>query len=209
MVINKKYTFENYKIEEKTDSLFLNCIGGNFNERQRNLFSIMLNFGYIEFNTGVFIICANDIINFWKYANKTILSDYSLNEYYKLFNLSDLYTEKIPTIKTKGAFHSNDFSMTVVWKKADSTMYSQPLAYKQNGLELIDINYEDDVLGSLFTEYIELYSMIDQANHSWNNWKNEERYDFLTNLISFAKEATLNGHDIIISDNLRELEKKE
>lgn len=208
MIINKLYKFENYLVDEKDDSLQLSTIKEDFNERQRNLFATMLNFGYIEFKKGTFVISAKDIINFWKYSNKTILSDYSLNEYYKLFNLTDLYTEKIPTIKTKGAFHSNDFSMTVVWKKADSTMYSQPLAYKQNGLELIDINYEDDVLGSLFTEYIELYSMIDQANHSWKNWKNEERYDFLTNLISFAKEATLNGHDIIIPDNLRELEKK-
>ena len=208
MIINKLYKFENYLVDEKDDSLQLSTIKEDFNERQRNLFATMLNFGYIEFKKGTFVISAKDIINFWKYSNKTILSTYTINEYYKLLNLSDLYTDRIPTIKTKGSFQSNEFFMKVVWKKGDSNTYSQPLAYKHNGLELTDIEY-DDVLGSLSIEYFELYYLIDKANDSWKNWKYEERYNFLADLISFSKEASANGHDIIIPDNLRELEKKE
>lgn len=178
MIKDIRYKFENFIIEEKDNDLSLTQISQVDNYEQKMLFTAMLNFGYISFEPGVFSVTAKDIVNFWTYANTTVLKDISIEKYYSLLNLKTPYTERIPSIKTEGSFHANDFRMTVVWLKTDSNMYSAPIAYEQKGLKLKELEFGDD-LGTLYPEYLELYYKIDKANTKWKEWGNKEKYEFL------------------------------
>ena len=160
---------------------------------------MMLNFGYIGFEPGIFSVTAKDIVNFWQYSKQNVLKDYTLEQYYELLNLSPPYTERIPEIKTEGSFYTNNCTISIVWMKNDSNMFSAPIAYEQKGLKLKELEY-GDTLGSLFPEYFELYYLVDKANSKWQTWGNKEKYDFLEELENHTKKRTF-----IISDNLMQL----
>lgn len=199
MIKDVRYKFEGFSVVEKDNELILNIDSDNNSFEQKVLFSCMLNFGYIGFEPGIFSITAKDIIGFWNYAKDSVLKDYSLEKYYSLLNLEKPYTERIPSLKTDGSFHSNDFRMTVVWTKIDSNMFSAPIAYEQKGLKLKELEF-NDTIGSLYPEYFDLYYMIDKANTNWKEWNVKQRYDFLEKLETQSKKR-----EIIIPTNLAEL----
>lgn len=199
MIKDVRYKFEDFVVIEKDNELILNTNSTDYIFEQKKLFSCMLNFGYIGFEPGIFSITAKDIVGFWNYAKDSVLKDYSFEKYYSLVNLEKPYTERIPSLKTYGSFHSNDFRMTVVWIKTDSNMFSAPIAYEQKGLKLKELEF-NDTIGSLYPEYFDLYYMIDKANTNWKDWNVKQRYDFLEELETQSKKR-----EIIIPDNLAEL----
>lgn len=199
MIVPVRYPFKNFNIEEKDNSLILKPVVEDYDIEQQKLFTLMLNFGYIGFEPGVFGINSKEIISFWEYSKSTILKNYSLEQYYSVLGLGNIYTERIPSIKTEGSFHSNDFRMTVVWIKIDSNMFSSPIAYEQKGLKLRELEF-GDTLGVLYPEYFNLYYMIDNANSRWKEWSQKDRYDFLEKLEVHSKLRK-----IIIPTNLMEL----
>ncbi len=199
MITPVRYPFKNFNIEEKNNSLILKPVVEDYDIEQQKLFTLMLNFGYIGFEPGIFGVNSKEIISFWDYSKNTILKNYSLEQYYSILGLGNIYTERIPGIKTDGAFHANDFRMTVVWIKTDSNMVSSPIAYEQKGLKLKELEF-GDILGVLYPEYFNLYYMIDNANSNWKEWTQKDRYDFLEKL-----EAHSKLREIIIPANLKEL----
>ena len=199
MIKTLRYPFKDFEITEKDNILILKPVNENYSAEQIKLFTMMLNFGYIEFEPGVFSLTSKDVVSFWEYSKESILKNYSLEQYYSVFGLEKIYTKRLPSLKTEGAFHANDFKMTVVWVKTDSTMYSAPIAYEQKGLKLKELQY-GDVLGTLYPEYFNLYYMIDEANSDWKDWTQKERYDFLEKLEDYS-----NLRKIIIPANLMEL----
>lgn len=199
MIKEITYVFKNFEIQEQNNTLILKATNEEYDVEQMKVFTMMLNFGYIGFEPGDFKLTAKDIISFWEYSKTSILKNYSLEKYYSVFGLGKLYTERLPSIKTEGAFHANDFKMTVVWQKTDSNMFSAPLAYKQEGLKLKELQY-GDVLGALYPEYFNFYYLIDRANSNWKNWNLKERYEFLEKLEEHSKLRK-----IIIPSNLMEL----
>lgn len=200
---NIRYKFEDYEVhEDETGFSLVTKNDEKANHEQKILFTQMLNFGYINFKAGDFSVTSKDIFDFWNYAKSNILENVKIEKYYSLLNLPEPYTERLPSIETKGAFSANDFSMSVVWKKQDSKMFSSPVSFEQSGLKLKDKKFGDTV-GSLFPEYFELYSKIDDANESWKNWNLKQRYEFLDNLDSLSKKR-----EILIPKNLQELKKR-
>lgn len=198
MIKDIRYKF-NFEIEENNSNQKLLPKSKNYNIEQRELFSAMLNFGYIEFLQGDFCISASEIVEFWNYAKDSILKNYSIEKYYEILNFEKPYTERVPSIKTEGSFYSNEFKMKVVWVKTDSKMITTPIAYIQNGILLKNLEF-DEILGSLFPEYFELYSKIDEANSLWNKWNTTQRYEFLTEIENLSKKR-----EIMIPKNLSEL----
>lgn len=199
MITDIRYKFDGFNIIEKDNDLFLEPTIKNCNYDQQMLFTVMLNLGYIGFEPGVFCITAKDIVNFWNYANATVLNDYSIESYYSILKIDAPYKERIPLLKTEGSFHAKDFCLSVTWIKTDSNMYSAPIAYEQKGLKLKELDF-GDVIGSLYPEYLELYYKIDKANSNWTKWSNKEKYDFLEELDEHTKKR-----EFIIPMNLKEL----
>ena len=202
MIKTVRYEFPDYSIEKKDLDLRLIINSENFNPEQRNLFSVMLNFGYIEFIPGIFSLTADDIYDFWNYVKNSALKINSIDKYYELLNLEEIYKERIPSIKTEGAFHSNDFKMKVVWIKTDTNMFSAPIAFNQEGLKLFDFEY-GDVIGTLYPEYYHFYRMIDEANSNWSSFGAKKKYEFLEDVNTLSKKR-----DIILPTNLKELMNK-
>ena len=199
MIKEVRYRFENFRIEEKNNNLFVVPNSLNYSIEQRKIFSAMLNFGYINFELGEFSVTARQIVDFWDYAKSSVLSACSIDCFFEILNLGKPFSERIPSIKTQGAFHSNDFKMSVVWAKTDSSMFSVPIAYEQKGLKLYDLEY-GEFLGSIYPEYFELYYLIDVANISWSTWALKDRYKFLELLEKHSKKRK-----IILPKNLFEL----
>lgn len=199
MIKDIRYKFDDFSIAENDNEFSLITNSNEYNYEQKVLFTMMLNFGYIGFEPGIFSVTAKDIVNFWQYTNQNVLKDYTLEHYYELLNLNQLYTDRIPYLKGEGAFHSNDFAISVRWMNVDSNMYSEPIAYEQKGLKLKELEY-GDTLGSLFPEYFELYYLVDKANTNWSNWGNKEKYEFLEELDNHTKKRSFE-----ISDNLMQL----
>lgn len=199
MIRKVNYNFDKFFISEKHNDLFLETASVDYDLNQRKLFSIMLNLGYIGFEPGVFTISAKEIVNFWEHAKNSVLNSYSLEEYYGILGFEMPYQDRIPSIKTDGSFHAKDFKMTVVWEKVDSNMKSTSIAYKQNGLRLLELDF-NDTIGTLYPEYFELYYMIDKANSNWKDWSLKQKYDFLEELELHSQKRR-----IIIPKNLAEL----
>ncbi|MCH5150978.1 MAG: hypothetical protein J1G30_09960, partial [Spirochaetales bacterium] len=87
----------------------------------------------------------------------------------------------------------------IVWAKNDAKIFSAPIAYKQEGLKLKELEF-GDTIGTLYPEYLELYYKVDNANTQWKDWGNKEKYEFLEELeLHSAKRK------IIIPANLKEL----
>lgn len=198
MIKDIRYKFD-FEIKENNSNLTLVPKIENYNIEQRKLFSAMLNFGYTEFAQGDFYISSSEIVDFWNYSKNSILKNYSIEKYYALLGFEKPYTERIPGIKTEGSFYSNEFKMKVVWVKTVSKMITTPIAYKQDGIRLKDLDF-DEVLGSLSPEYFELYSKIDNANSIWGKWNTNQRYEFLTEIENLSKKS-----EISIPQNLSEL----
>jgi len=198
MIKDIRYKFEEYEVSLNGEKFDLKEVG-SCDRNQKILLNAMLNFGETEFEDGMLALTARNIVNFWNYASDTILKDYSVNKYYQLLNLPEPYSEKVPTIKTSGAFHSNDFKMTVCWIAKDTGIVSSPIAYEQRGLKLRDLEYQDTI-GSIYPEYFELYYMIDRANEHWKEWKNSEKYNFLEELEKHSEKR-----EFILPKNLAEL----
>ena len=192
------YEFEDVKIEKKENYLILNISDSQkISFEQKKLFNSILNFGYCPIEEGNFKISDKQIVDFWEYAKSSVLKNLNLKEYYALFGISAPFESKIPTLKETETFTSDSFKMVVVWINDISTgkMASSPAAYKRKGLELF--NFEDENLGSIFSEYFNLYEIIDEANLSWRNWTKTERYDFLEKLSILSEKRK-----IIFSDSL-------
>lgn len=199
MIKDVRYKFDDFLLTEHNNRLILETTNQDYNHESHQLFTAMLNFGYIGFEPGTFSITAKDIINFWNYAKASVLKDFTLEKYYALFNFEKPYKEKIPSIKTESSFHAKDFKMTVVWIKNDSNMISTPIAYEQKGLKLKELEF-GDTIGTLYPEYFDLYYKIDRANTKWQDWGNKERYEFLEELERHTKKR-----EFIIPTNLYEL----
>ena len=199
MIKDVRYKFDDFLLTKHNDRLILETVNQDYNHERKQLFTAMLNFGYIGFEPGIFSVTAKDIVNFWNYAKDTVLKDCTLEKYYALFNFEKLYQEKIPSIKTESSFHAKDFKMTVVWLKHDSIMISAPIAYEQKGLRLKELEF-GDTIGTLYPEYFDLYYKIDRANSKWKDWGNKERYEFLEELETHSAKRK-----IIIPTNLTEL----
>lgn len=194
----KEYSYPSIKVEfyEKRIRLSISDIN-NVSFEQEKLFSSILNFGYIGLKEGFFVLTDRQILDFWDYANSSVLKNMKLAEYYTILGLHPLYDAQIPTIKEKETFISDSYQMTVAWINDVSTgkMASAPKAYRRNGLEIV--NFEDEIIGSLFPEYYRLYELIDEANNKWSGWNKKERYNFL------EKVFELNGkRKISIPDSL-------
>lgn len=199
MITDVRYKFADYLVAENGHSLSLSTKSGDCNPEQKILFTAMLNFGYIGFEQGVFSLTARDIVGFWNYAKSAILQDYTVDCYYALLNLGKPYRERIPSLKTDGAFHANDFKMTIVWAKNDAKIFSAPIAYKQEGLKLKELEF-GDTIGILYPEYLDLYYKVDNANTQWKDWGNKEKYEFLEDLETHSIKR-----EIMIPPNLKEL----
>lgn len=199
MIKDIRYEYEKFLVSENLNDLLLTPLTENYDFNKQNLFTSMLNFGYISFEPGIFSVTARDIVSFWEYAKSSVLKDYSIESYYSLLNIETPYTERLPCIKTEGSFHAKDFKLSITWIKTDSSMYSAPIALEQKGLKLKDQEY-GDVLGSLFPEYFELYYKIDNANSKWRDWGNKEKYNFLEEL-----EEQSSKRIFVIPKNLLEL----
>ena len=199
MITDVPYKFSDYLVAENGHELSLSAKSGSCNPEQKILFTAMLNFGYIGFEPGVFSVTARDIVGFWNYAKSAILQDYTIDRYYALLNLGKPYRERIPSLKTYGAFHANDFEMKVVWVKNDAKIFSAPIAYDRKGLELKELDF-GDTIGILYPEYLELYYKVYNANTQWRGWGNKEKYEFLEDLETHSAKR-----EIIIPQNLKEL----
>lgn len=202
MITDIRYKFSEFNIIEKDNDLTLEPTTKNYNYDQQMLFTAMVNFGYIGFEPGIFSVTAKDIVNFWNYAKSTVLINYSIENYYSILKIEAPYKERIPLLKTEGAFHAKDFCLSVTWIKTDSNMYSAPIAYEQKGLKLKELEF-GDVIGSLYPEYLELYYKIDKANSNWKKWGNKEKYDFLGELEEHSQKR-----EFIIPTNLNEIVNK-
>lgn len=199
MIKDVRYKFDDFLVTERNDRLTLETAKPNYNHERLQLFTVMLNFGYVGFEPGAFSVTAKDIVGFWNYAKDSVLKDCPLENYYALFNFEKPYKERIPSIKTESSFHAKDFKMTVVWIKNDSNLVSAPIAYEQRGLKLKELEY-GDTLGTLYPEYFDLYYKIDRANSEWGEWGNKEKYAFLEELELHAKKR-----EFVIPTNLSEL----
>lgn len=199
MIKNVRYKYEDFIVKKNSEILCISPKNPDYSIEQRELFTAMINFGYIEVDEGIFSITSKQIVDFWNYAKDTVLTKYSIEKFYEVLNLGDIYKEKIPGLKTTGSFYANDFVFTVVWSKTDSNMMVTPIAYKQEGLKLKELEF-DETLGCIYPEYFELYEMIDTANLNWKTWNTKERYDFLEKI-----EHHSTKRKIIIPNNLMEL----
>ena len=198
----KIYEFPELLVKKVENSFFLEIPEkSDVSFEQKKLFNSILNFGYVPFEEGIFKITDKEIIDFWKYANFSLLKifgeDFPLEKYFSFLRIAPPYTSQIPTIKEKETFISDSYQMTVAWVNDTETgkMASSPKAYKRDGLEIF--NFEDEKIGSIFPEYFELYEIVDEANNSWKNWNKKERYDFAEKLKSLAEKRK-----IIIPDSL-------
>ena len=153
---------------------------------QLKLFNSMLSFSYIPFFEGPFKITDKQIIDFYNYAQNSILNEIDINSYYSILGLSAPYIRQIPTITEKERFISDSYQMTVAWENDASSgkMRSSPKAYKREGLEIY--NFEGEKLGSIYPEYFKLYEIIDDANKKWKTWTKTERYSFLDELADLS-----------------------
>ncbi len=176
---HKTYTFENYIIE--TDSFGKNLVVKDFSKikdiGQKILFQQMLNNPEMDFQNGVFTLSDEQILTFWKFCKQEI-EDYTGEEYLKALGLSSPYTQKVPYIKTEGAFSSENYKLKIVFCDGITKIGAiNPKAYKQEGLELLDFN--GIVLGSLYPEFYELFCLVEEANQNWKVYTQSERYDFI------------------------------
>lgn len=178
----KIYEYSAYLITTENKIQKLNiCDYKKANFEQQKLFTAMLNFGYIEFENGIFKILDRDIVHFWNYSKDSLLNNMSLEDYYSILGISKPYKNQLPTLKETETFNSNAYQMTVVWVNNNSSgIVTAPKAYKRDGLELY--NFDDENIGSLFPEYYELYEIIDKANNEWKDWTMKDRYDFILEL---------------------------
>lgn len=178
---------------QKNENAQLKLIPNSENDKglvfeQLSLLSTMLEFGYIPFSEGQFKITDKQIIEFYNYAKKSVLKNIDISKYYELLGLTKPYTNQIPTITEKERFISDSYQMNVAWENDTSTgkMKCAPKAYKRDGLEIY--NFEDEQLGSIYSEYFDLYEVIDNANRNWKDWTKTERYSFLDDLVELSKK---------------------
>ena len=138
----------------------------------------MLNCPSLDFETGDFSLTDEQILLYWKTVSETLGDDYSAEEYLSVLGLPAPYAQKTPYIKTEGAFASERYKLKVVFCGSITKMGAvNPKAYRQDGFELLD--FDGKVLGSLYPEYYELFSLVESANANWKNYSQAERYAFV------------------------------
>lgn len=183
----KQYIYRQFSVQ-KDDILFSLKVNDYKNTRpeQFNIFSLMINFGYIPIDSGELFFTDRQIVDFWNYGKSSVLKNIELNQYYENFGIAPTFTTKIPTLKTSGAFFSEQYNIRVTWINDTSVgkIASSPQSYRRDGLELFGI--DDEIKGSLLPEYFHLYEIVDEANTKWPNMTKTEKYNFLVelNLIS-------------------------
>ena len=179
----KQYIYRQFSVQ-KDDILFSLKVNDYKNTRpeQFNIFSLMINFGYIPIDSGELFFTDRQIVDFWNYGKSSVLKNIELNQYYENFGIAPTFTTKIPTLKTSGAFFSEQYNIRVTWINDTSIgkIASSPQSYRRDGLELFGI--DDEIKGSLLPEYFHLYEIVDEANTKWPNMTKTEKYNFLVEL---------------------------
>ena len=175
----KTYFFENYSIE--TDSFGQTLVIKDYskvNIGQKLLFQQMLSNPILHFENGPFSLTDSQILEYWKSCKNSIGEDYTSEEYFESLELNKPYTDKFPYIKTEGAFASKTYKMKVIFcDKLTKIGPINPKAYKKDGFELLD--FDENILGSLYPEYVELFNCVDEANQKWSFYSQAERYSFI------------------------------
>lgn len=189
---HKIYEFKEIHIQKEENSFNLSRESiKRLSFEQRKLFTMIIKFGYIPFSEGILKLSDKQIVDFWNYAQCSVLKDMSLSDYYNLLSLAPLYENQIPTIKEKETYNSDSYQMTVAWINDTSTgkMATAPKAYRVEGLELF--NFEDEKIGSLYPEYFKFYELVENANENWKSWTKTERYSFLENIEAISKKRKI------------------
>lgn len=185
----RNYIFNQFSI--KKEDLFYKLVVNDKKKatvEQINLFTVMLNFGNIPMVSEVLQFSDDQIINFWNYAKDSILKDIDINQYYKCFELPNIYKEdKIPAVFSEGAFYGNaGFKFDINWIPLSSTRYCSKL----EGLKIFLMIEGDWVCkGSINPIYYQLYRLIDEANSTWNQKTVNEKNKFIIELNSFVNKA--------------------
>lgn len=189
---NKVYEYSSILIEKKDFVIKLNISDkSEISFEQKKLFNALLNFGYVPTNEGNLKLTDRQLVDFWEYSKTSVLKDFSVQNYYALLNIAQLYDSQVPTIKETETFLSDSYQMTVAWINDSSTgkMATNPKAYKRDGLEIF--NFEDDKLGSIYPEYFSFYEMVDEANNNWKSWNKTERYNFLEQIDNLSQKRKI------------------
>lgn len=187
----KQYKYEQFTVQ-RDDSLLFSLKINDYKDttpEQINLFSLMINFGYTPISSNQLIFTDEQIINFWNYGKSTVLKTIKLNQYYKDLGIAPVFTAKIPTLKTTGAFFSDQYEIIVTWINDVSSgkIASSPQSYKRNGLELFGI--DNEIKGSLTPEYFYLYQIVDKVNSNWPKMTKTEKYNFLVELSTISNKT--------------------
>ena len=158
---------------------------------QKCLFTSFANFGYIGIQDDCLCLSDEQIIDYWNYSKDSVLKNMELDDYYKFLGLSQPYIKQIPTITEKETFISDSYQMKVSWINdlSKGNMASAPKSYLRDGIEII--NFDGDILGSLYPEYFDLYKLVDDANINWKTWSKTQRYNFLDKLIQLSKKRNI------------------
>lgn len=182
---HKVYKYEQFSIQKDKLLYSININSyKNTSPEQVNLFTLMVNFGYTSISTEQISFTDEQIVRFWDYGKDSVLKNMNLNEYYENFGIAPMFTSKIPTLKTTGAFFSDKFELKVTWinDTSEGKIASSPQSYKRNGLELLGA--DEEVKGSITPEYFHLYELVDMANTRWARMTKSEKYKLLVELSS-------------------------
>ncbi len=203
----KTYTYDNYSIE--TDSFGQN-LGikdySKLNVGQKILFQKMLSNPVLHFENGTFCLTENQILDFWKSCKELYGEDYTSEEYLESLGFKKPYTDKIPYIKTEGAFASENYKLKVVFCDSLTKMGPvNPKAYKRDGFELLD--FDGNCLGSLYPEYVELFNCVSEANQKWASYSQVERYDFINKVKQLSESRKIYLPDFFATTEIETPEK--
>lgn len=199
-MIHKQYKYDQYSVL-KDDLLYTLKIDDykNSNSEQYNLFSVMINYGYTGMPSNKLSFTDEQIINFWNFGKKNVLKNMNINKYYENFGIAPVFTSKIPTLKTNGAFFSDNYEIIVTWINDVSAgkIASSPQNYRRNGLELFTV--DNEIKGSLSSEYYYLYKIVDKANTNWSKMTKNEKYNFLVELSSLSEKTKFEMPSVLAS----------
>ncbi len=186
----KKYLYPQFSIE-KDSALFSIKVNDykNVTPEQINIFSLMVNFGYNSISSDLLYFTDEQIVDFWNYSKDSVLKNIKLNQYYRDLGISPVFDAKIPTLKIKGAFFSNQYELIVTWVNDPSKdkIAALPQNYRRIGVELF--NMDGELKGSIIPEYFLLYKLVDDANEKWSKMTKSEKYDFLVELSSISEHT--------------------
>ena len=185
---NKQYKYEQFSVA-KDDLLYtlkVNDYKGTSPE-QINLFTLMINSGYTPINSEQLIFSDEQIVNFWNYAKDNMLKSIQIDQYYSCFGLGTILTSKVPTLKTSGAFFSENFEAFVTWAGVQSGVKTVPQKYLRRGLELF--SSDEELKGSIAPEYFYLYKVVDKANANWHKMTKSEKYNYLVELRTISENT--------------------